>query len=596
MNKCDSCATSPPPSPSDSLLVSRSVPALALESGPTRTGSRLLTELETIKTSFGVGKASHKLELLRTLEHARLASAPQVTRLHEALCFLRAYPDDPYLLAQVERMLVGFSGRADLRRHKRKLADSGIAGTDLYYPFFAPTARWLVQRWRNQLSVDWSWFKGGKLLKKRLPLLALYSETPGLDELDMPVRKWVGRLKAPNETDAEFLVRRFERVGGNPFESEAIYEEIGLTLRLAAGPNTPSRTLAKLNDRPIHFQTTPLRRERPDVRREVAKPPLAVRAVSEHDGARIIDRAREAMVTRSRDLDAFMHGDPLDVRMVDCGGGLEFACIGMHPERRLLLESVYAFLTLMNRVPIGYVLTSALFQSSEIAYNVFDSWRGGEAGHVYGRVLAMTRHLFGSDTFTIYPYQLGGEGNTEGLKSGAWWFYQKLGFRARERQVLALMENELGKIRRDPSHRSDNATLKRLAKQNVFFSLGRERDDVIGLFPLAKVGLAITDALARRFGSDRERGERVCAGEAAKLCGPGDRKSWSANERLAWQRWSPLILILPGIESWTPGERAALIRVVRAKGGRRESDFVRLFDGHRRLRAALRRLVAKHGD
>jgi hypothetical protein len=92
------------------------------------------------------------------------------------------------------------------------------------------------------------------------------------------------------------------------------------------------------------------------------------------------------MVTRARDLDAFSYADPRDVRLVDCGDGLVFACVGVRPERRLLLESVYAFLTLKNGVPIGYVLSSALYGSAEIAYNVFETWRGAEAGRVYGRV------------------------------------------------------------------------------------------------------------------------------------------------------------------------------------------------------------------
>jgi hypothetical protein len=313
--------------------------------------------------------------------------------------------------------------------------------------------------------------------------------------------------------------------------------------------------------------------------------------VSERDGQRMIDLAREAMVVRSRDLDAFIHGDPRDVRLVDCGGGLEFACIGVTPERRLMLESVYAFLTLMNGVPIGYVLISALFGSSEIAYNVFDTWRGGEAGHVYGRVLALTRHIFGSDTFTIYPYQLGGDGNTEGLKSGAWWFYEKLGFRARDAKVLALMKRELATMGRDPKHRSDIATLRRLARENVFYSMGAERDDVIGVFPLSKVGLAVTDSVARRFGAERERGERVCAEEMAQSCGARSWKRWPRGEQLAWRRWSPLLAILPGIERWNASDRAALVRVVRAKGGRRESDFVLAFDAHAKLRRALLELV-----
>ena len=45
------------------------------------------------------------------------------------------------------------------------------------------------------------------------------------------------------------------------------------------------------------------------------------------------------------------------------------------------------------------------------------------------------------------------------------------------------------------------------------------------------------------------------------------------------------------VERWSASNKRALVRVVRAKGGRRESDFVRLFDRHRRLRAAVLRLA-----
>ena len=88
------------------------------------------------------------------------------------------------------------------------------------------------------------------------------------------------------------------------------------------------------------------------------------------------------------------------------------------------------------------MLTSALYGSAEIAYNVFETYRGGEAGPVYGRVLAMTAHLFGADSFTIFPYQLGGAGNEEGLASGAWWFYRKLGFAPRDRAARSLVRRE----------------------------------------------------------------------------------------------------------------------------------------------------------
>jgi hypothetical protein len=63
------------------------------------------------------------------------------------------------------------------------------------------------------------------------------------------------------------------------------------------------------------------------------------------------------------------------------------------------------------------------------------------------------------------------------------------------------------------------------------------------------------------------------------------------HERRAWERWSPLILILPGVKRWSARNKRALIRVVRAKGGRREAEFVRLFDRHQPLRRAVLKLT-----
>jgi hypothetical protein len=337
----------------------------------------------------------------------------------------------------------------------------------------------------------------------------------------------------------------------------------------------------------VHFQRGPLRRERPDLAVALRAKPR-VRAAGAREGAELIRLAREAMVTRERDLDVFMYGDPRDVRVLDCGEGLTFAAIGFKPERRLLLEAVYGFLTLKNGVPIGYVLNSALFGSAEIAYNVFETYRGAEAGHVYGWVLACVRHLFGSDAFTIYPYQLG-QDNDEALDSGAWWFYQKLGFRPRDPGALALMRQELARMRRRRAHRSSRGTLKRLADHNLYYFLGRPRRDVIGEVSLQAIGLAATDHLAARFGGDRERGDRECAREAAKRFG-ASLSGWSVGERVAWRRWGPILVQLQGVERWSAAERRAAVAAVRAKGGRRESEFVKRFDGHRKLRAAVLRL------
>lgn len=552
--------------------------------------SRNLREFEAIARRYGKGIGARKSLLLDRLAHEQLVSARAVHRLHEALCFLLAYPDDAAIRTRAERLLDAFPTRSDLRRHAGQLRDSGIAGTDVVFGFFFETAKWLVQHWPDRLTLEWDEIEAPARLEAALPLLALWAETPGLDEWAFPLPEWLDRLKGPDETDAAFVVRRFTALAGSPILRQFLYEDLGLTLRLSPGPGTPARTHARMRRAKIHYQRGPIAGERPDVRAELSRPPESIASVPRRQAQQYIDMARAAMVTRSRDLDAFAYGDPDDVRLVDCGGGLEFAVIGVIPERRLLLEAVYAFLTLRNGVPVGYVLNSALFGSAEIAYNVFDTYRGAEAGPIYGRVLSTVHHIFGADTFTIYPYQLGHE-NDEALESGAWWFYQKLGFRSRDQRVLALMDRELDRIARDPGHRSSIDTLRQLANGNVYFQPGRPRDDVIGVLPLANVGLAVSRYLAKRFGSDREGATEVCRREARSLLGVRSTRGFSDGERLAWDRWAPLVMAIPGISRWGAGQRADLARIVRAKGGRRESDFVHLFDAHRRLRRAIHRIA-----
>jgi hypothetical protein len=559
------------------------------------TPSTLLNRLERLKTRFDRDATAEKVKLLDELRFLRLPAADQVYRLHEFLVFTHAYPDSKRILKLVERMLAEFPSRTDLRRHRNQLSDTGVAGTDIYYRFFWPMASWLVKRFPDRITIDWPEFTNKQRMADLLFALMSYSESPALEMLGFSPREWLHRMKGDGETDAAFLIRRFAALKTNTFMREKLYESLDVPMRLSAGPGTPTRTGTKIKGVPVVYQTKPLSRVRPDLRKEIRKPPLAVHPLSPGEGQRILDAAFEAMITRSRDLDAFDFGDRNDVRLIDCGEGLQFACIGQVPERRLLLEAVYGFLTIKNGVPIGYVLSSSLFSSSEIAYNVFETYRGTESVRIFGRALAMVRHLFGSVAFSIDPYQLG-HNNPEGLKSGAWWFYYKLGFIPEDARVRRLLRSELKCMRDDPQHRSCRATLQELSSEPLFFYPGRKRRDVFAKIPIGEVGLAVSRLMADRFGADREKATRTLSREAMKLMGVRTRRNWTAGERLAWDRWSPLIVLLPGISTWRPEEKRAMVRVVRAKGGRRESDFVKLFNEHRRLQSGILKLAREQPE
>ena len=546
---------------------------------------RLLRELERSKDHYGAGSAAAKLALLARLARADLRSARALRRLHELLCFLRAYPDDARLLLQVERMLARFARRPDLRRARDALADTGIAGTAIRYRFFWSTLRWLARRWPQRLVIDRSETEVEDRLAAALPLLVSWAEAATLKRLDAPAFAALDRLRARGESAAAFLVRRIAAMPGDGFTREAFHDALDLSYELEPGPDTPARTGARHLAAPIAFQHAPLHRARPDLRAELGRLYRGVRRASAHEGEQLIELARGAMVTRSRDLDAFAYGNARDVRLVDDGGGLAFALIGVINERRALIPATCGYLILHNGVPIGYGEAFVIGRSASMTFNIFESFRGGEAAHTFARTLATVRQVFGAECFSLDPYQLG-QGNDEAIASGAWWFYYKLGFRPLAASARRLLRAELARMRADPGHRSSAATLRALAESYLMFDFDRARRP--SLPPLAAPGERVSAGLAARAREGRERVLAECSRAALRLTGLRSLRGFSAGERLAWQRWSPVVVFaLPGLARWSAAERRELARVIRAKGGRDEAEFLARYAVHPKLERAL---------
>jgi hypothetical protein len=545
--------------------------------------TRALANLERIKASYGGASTTRKLALLRVLDRARLRTVAQVQRLHEALCFLRAYPDDMRVVGQVERMLARFARRADLDAHRDALADSGIAGTTIRYCFFWPTARWLAQRWPGAFRLDRNDGEAEDNIAAALPLLVTPAEAQWLREQAPAGYDALDALRG-RATDATFLARAIEALPCDSFMREALFDRLDPSCELRPSRDTPSRTLDRYAAAPAILRSAPLRRNRPDLRAEIHRPPQVVRALPVRAATCLVELARGVMITHQRDLDAFAYGDARDVRIVDDGDGLAFALVGMLPERRTLLPAVYGILTLQNGVPIGYSQVDVIGGSAAISFNTFPTFRGGETARTFARLLATVRYVFGATSFSIEPYQLG-QGNDEGIETGAWWFYYKLGFRPRTVTARRIARTELARIKANPRHRSSPATLHKLADWHLFFELDPARPR--GLPPLAALGAGVAAQLAECAAADRATALDDASRALLRLSGLRSLRGFTRDERLAWRRWSPLLLALPGLMRWSAADRRAAARVVRAKGGRRESDFAALFAAHPRLMRAL---------
>ncbi len=219
-----------------------------------RSAPSILTALEKVKEQYDKHSENHKSELLDVLAGVGLHSASELKRFHELLCFMRAYPDGPVVLKRAEKLLDEFDLRSDLKKLAKNLVNTGISGTRIDYEFYWVTAEWLLEKWPEALRVRWDEpFANRHKLHGLLRSLLPYAELILLDESGFSPRDWIELVKGPNETDAAFLVRRFQKLRCRSATREMIYEDLDIPMSITPGRDTPSRTKARYAGSPIFF-------------------------------------------------------------------------------------------------------------------------------------------------------------------------------------------------------------------------------------------------------------------------------------------------------------------------------------------------------
>jgi len=238
-----------------------------------------------------------------------------------------------------------------------------------------------------------------------------------------------------------------------------------------------------------------------------------------------------------------------------------------------------------NQVPIGYFEGLSLFERMESGFNLYYTFREGETAWLYAKTLNLMRRLFGVTTFVLDPYQVGFE-NEEGIESGAFWFYRKLGFRPTDPLLQKLAEKEEAKIRERKTYRTSAATLRKLAVSPMIFELNSKRVGDWDRFRGREIGFAVQREMARRFGGDalKMRSEAVRFAERL-LKTSTSHLSEPAKE--IFTNFAVILQLIPDIEQWNGEEKRMLLRIIQAKASADESRYLRVMQQHERLRRAL---------
>jgi hypothetical protein len=566
---------------------------------PAQSIEQLLDRLDELKRPAGGARRvrARLASVLRQAARRRFREASQLIRFHEILLYLRAYPQSASLLEDTEKLLDSFAQRVErLRADGAEMSAfehsdaSGIAATGFSAVFGYDITRWLARAHASRVRLVWDDYEDHAHLNLVWPkFLPLFEEDAYVDA-HVSFLAWMRAAKRRRESELSWLMRQFERLPVDDKARAEMFEPLKLWVRWELGDSKATRTSMRRRPRRIFYHDVPLVSRRDvSLERELDAPPLPLERLSRAAGARLLGMGRDTMAVRFRELHGFTHGDPAHVLRAEAGRGLEIFLWGVAPARRLPLLGYHAGIFFKNGVPMGYHEGLSLFERVEIGLNLFYTFRDGESAWAYARLMRLYKQLLGTDTFSIDPYQLGGSGNEEGIESGAFWFYRKLGFRPVRTELAQLVAAEERKIAARENYRTSPRTLRRLASGHVVYE---SRDAAAATpgewdrFQVRNIGLCVNRRMAREFDGDAQKIRDASQAEVARSLDARGAK-FNAAERRAFSNLALVLALVPDLARWTDVEKRDAVRIIRAKAGADETRYLHLLRRHARLRRAI---------
>ena len=544
--------------------------------------AELLDQLDEWKSRFGSPDVPALEQLLAIIATERFPDAESLIRLHETLLFLRAYPPNLKVAKLADAILFSFARRvAGLQAAGGELDAfeapevSGVAGSSLAAVFDYEVARRLAPRHPRNVEIAWDRYdeseKLGAGIWRFVPLLQ--EDWPV--EAHVPYQQWITAARRPGVSDLAWLLERVEALPLPPRERAALYDSLQVPILWRMGNIETSRSRLRLAGRKLHVHREPLlRRSDVSLGRELSGPPLPIRSLPRPEARKVLDLILDTSAMRFRELYGFSHPDEAGVFHADAGRGVEIYFCGVPSPWRLPLRAYHAGMFFKNGVPAGYVELLSLFERAEVGFNLYYTFREGESAWLYARILRLFRQVLGVTCYSVDPYQIGHD-NPEAVDSGAFWFYRKLGFRPADPEVSRLVEREERRMGRTRGYRSSKATLEKLANGPLLYSDAPDEGRAWDNFRVRHIGLAVQREIAARFHGDPEAMARAAKVNAAKLLGV------ETSDSLAL-----VLSLIPDLAKWTDKEKAGAAKILRAKEKGAEAQYLRLMQGHPRLREA----------
>ncbi len=431
--------------------------------------------------------------------------------LHEALLFSIAYPSNikVYNLANevMNKLVETVTQQAE--KDTSAYYNSGITGSVVCAQFGLLLNRYLLDKNLSRIALSAIDGDNSDLVSR-----LTFTLDPVEQEL-MPgeagyFAKWKKLYLRGIKDERELLqyyISASMNMSGSIAEREGIFAGFNLYTQFTLDKHLQGLSLGRQNKGSVHFHPGGIEKKMDlETAFKQGKPKRIALGLAGQQNLVIL--ARGAMASLLRETDTFTYAQTHETELYDMGKGITIALYYMIPEQKFSLQSYIGYLLFKNGAPMAYGGCWLFFKQAAFGVNVLPPYRGGESANVVCQLLRLYHYRFNLQHFSVDPYQIG-KGNDDGIASGAFWFYYKLGFRPMQQKYASLAASEQQKMALDKSYKSPSRILKILANSELYLNVTNSDAPYFSL-------TAIGDSLSKWI-SENCKGNREVALENARI-------------------------------------------------------------------------------
>ncbi|MEI6312751.1 MAG: hypothetical protein WCP57_10870 [Bacteroidota bacterium] len=436
--------------------------------------SSIVKLLSSIIYTFDETSNTQKKEVLAASKQIDLSNSKYIIAYHDMLLYILAYPANKEIYTFACNALELLSKHFKNKAIANQVAfeNSGLPYTRMYSRFTTDYCTWMITHTECTISL-YEFEKEGTslndILKICLPSIEQEITSAGLLNEEL-----LDSLNIKSKDRLHFLLNSLSYFDAQLKVKDFIWESLKPITEVYFKDARCSRSWNAVAVKNLFYHSEILKKFDHEALLNQAVAPA--KKLNKEDKFKLVEVIRKNLLLTMRETDPVTYMDENSLHYFELERGISVALFGMQAVRQLPTCSYVGYTLFKNGYPVSYGGSWLIGETANFGINIFEPYRGGESGYTLIQLLRVYRQLFGINYFEIEPYQFG-QDNPDGIKTGAFWFYYRFGFRPVDPKLAKLAANEFKKIQSIKGYRSTEATLIQFTESNLALQLG----DVKGL-------------------------------------------------------------------------------------------------------------------